>query len=109
MKELESSSQKPRSRWSGLKLPILIIASLVVAMTCILSWHLPRGLEAARAETIVIGNEIVKALDSYFGEHDIYPGSLETLVPKYLDEIKTPIWGEAWQYELYPNSKAFVF
>lgn len=84
-----------------LRWPIIIIGAVLIVAICFLNWYVPRSDEAARAETISIGDEIVKALDSYFGEHGKYPGSLEALVPKYLDEIKAPPWGEAWKYEAY--------
>lgn len=109
MAKPESSAQKGATRrWFALRPRIVIIGLFLIAAVLFLNWYAPRSLEADRSETMAIGDEIVEALDRYFSEHGRYPNSFDALVPKYLDKIKAPIWGEAWQYESYPpNGDAF--
>ncbi|MCK4752949.1 MAG: hypothetical protein KAS75_05850 [Planctomycetes bacterium] len=110
MEEPEPLAEKRiRMRWLALRPYIVIIPLFLIALVLFFNWYVPSSLKADRTETVTVGDEIVKALDSYFGDHSKYPNSLEALVPKYLDKVKPPTWGEdGWQYQLNgPNGKSF--
>ena len=100
MEKPEFSAQKgTRMRWFALRPWIVIISLLLIGLIFLLNKYVPRSLEVDQTETMAIGDEIVKALDNYFGDHSRYPNSLESLVPNYLDQIKLPKWGEKWEYK----------
>ena len=66
----------------------------------IIVYYAPKIEEHNRLATIDIGNEIVEALQAYFKDHGQYPVLLDELVPKYLNEIKKPLWGTSgWIYD----------
>ena len=82
-----------------LRKSFLIIVGLLLLIAGILAYYVPNRIERDRLATIDIGNEIVEALQVYFEDNGRYPASLDELVPKYLKEIKKPLWGDSgWEY-----------
>jgi hypothetical protein len=80
------------------------VAILVIVASLALLWHLIVYMEersmAPVYQSMQIGDRIVEALNLYRAETGHYPVSLEMLVPKYLDEIPAPVWGEQlWRYD----------
>ena len=100
MEKSESSELKhTKVKWFHLRPFVIIVLIFIVAVAIFSNWYFPRKSEANRLKTIAIGDEIVNALEAYRLEHGQYPSSLEMLVPKYLDKIKSPPWGNSgWQY-----------
>jgi len=83
-----------------LRKSFIVIIGLLLLFAGILAYYVPNRMECDRLATIDIGNEIVEALQVYFEDNGQYPVSLEGLVPKYLKEIKKPLWGDSeWEYE----------
>ena len=84
--------------WSKSGLIVIVILILIVISVVFLELFI--DLDKDRLETMDVGNEIIKALESYYAENGKYPQSLNQLVPKYLHEIKFPKWGEGgWVYK----------
>ena len=46
-------------------------------------------------------NRICDALSRYKGKHGEYPGSLQDLVPEYLDQVPETPWGHPFLYRAY--------
>ncbi|MHC4153790.1 MAG: hypothetical protein ACYST6_02525 [Planctomycetota bacterium] len=99
--------RKKRLRRYQLALLAAGVAILVIVASLALLWHLivymeERAEERAMApvyQSMQIGDRIVEALNLYRADTGHYPVSLEMLVPKYLDEIPAPTWGEQfWRY-----------
>ena len=77
----------------------LIMIGLLLLLGGILAYYASNSIERDRLTTIRIGNEIVEALQTYYDDNKRYPISLDELVPKYLKEIKEPLWGDSgWEY-----------
>lgn len=74
----------------------LVLLLVVVAMAFFLSVR----FEGDPAVTVQQpGNAIIAALQRYRSEQGSYPVSLEELVPRYLDDMPQPLWGERkWRY-----------
>ena len=94
------SKERAKISWSKLGLSIIAILLLLTLGVIFLNQYVQKNSDNDRLETIDIGNEIIGALESYYVDNGRYPKSLEQLVPKYLNEIKRPKWGEdGWVYE----------
>ena len=90
----------PKESLFRLRKSFLIIVGLLLLLGGILAYYVPNRMESDRLETIAIGDEILKALEACFADHNQYPASLEALVPKYLDTVKEPPWGDSgWIYD----------
>ena len=60
------------------------------------------------AETKQRGNQILEALAQYKTEKGCYPEILNELIPRYLSEIKQPVWGnKKWDYKIFENSESY--
>ncbi|MDH4240571.1 MAG: hypothetical protein OEW48_13505 [Phycisphaerae bacterium] len=56
---------------------------------------------------MIIGGDLINALETYHSEHGRYPHALDGLIPKYVTQIKPPRWGDTeWLYTC--NGKGFV-
>ena len=100
------TGRKTKYLWSKVGLSIIAILLVLILGAIFLNCYVQKSSDKNRLETVAIGNEIVEALESYHVENGQYPESMERLVPKYLNKLKQPLWGEdGWNYELHgPNS-----
>jgi hypothetical protein len=56
-------------------------------------------------ETILIGDAIKNALESYAQLNNEFPEDLNELVPNFLPELKQPQWGmKKWRYNRQSNN-----
>ncbi len=89
----------PKESLFTLRRSFLIIVGLLLLLGGVLAYYVPDLIESGRLATIDLGNEIVEALEGYYADTGRYPASLDELVPKYLNEIKEPLWGDSgWEY-----------
>jgi hypothetical protein len=86
--------------------PVLILACLLLLYAIFIEPS-PEERAGARAETMIIGGDIINVLETYHSEHGRYPNTLDDLIPKYITQIKPPLWGETgWLYKR--HKKDFV-
>jgi len=86
--------------------PVLILACLLLLYAIFIEPS-PEERARAEAETMIIGSDIINALETYHSEHGRYPNTLDDLIPKYVTQIKQPLWGETgWLYKR--HKKDFV-
>ena len=79
------------------KLIVLVFACLLMTPLLLHIYLYPPGAVHRTKNT---GDEIIDALERHHENTGAYPKRLSELTPKYLKEIKPPVWGmRAWLYE----------
>ncbi len=97
-------TETPRTKNNLFKLrkSFLVIVILVLVLLAFLLYFVPRAMESERLETIDIGNEIVKALDSYMSANHRYPESIGLLA-----KVSKPKLGKEWVYKPSKNGQKY--
>jgi hypothetical protein len=79
--------------------PILVLIILFFIYMDFLDPNRPSKRRERLYETRKIGIDIVVALEAYHNEHNQYPKVLDALLPKYLNKVEPPTWGNSgWLY-----------
>lgn len=94
----------------NIMISVILFSILAAILVYVLIEHLKEKSDEARYNmTREFGNEIVACLFKYKEENGVYPNYLKQLVPKYINEIKQPVWGELkWRYFPEDNGQSFV-
>jgi hypothetical protein len=79
--------------------PIVLLGTVLVVCALVFG-QTSTEREASRVETIIVGGDIIEAVEEYRSNHSQYPHSLEELAPTYLQRITQPSWGDSgWLYK----------
>ena len=89
---------------------LIIAIAILICISALTIIKCQKEASKEYLETVLIGSDIIDALNKYYKSNECYPETLTQLVPSYLDKLLDPTWGEKeWLYEISNTDKNYFW
>lgn len=105
-------SRKRRNLYFVLILLAVIVSGFIVMGLCIWQFMNEENMRLEITEQYMQMQKqsvrLIEAIKAFHEKNGQYPEDLNVLVPDYLTVIEKPVWGNEWDYTVYPEADKFV-